>query len=227
MMDKEHVKVTFDNLASEYDEFIAKVNPRYHEQHDVIASLLPFTPDQKLTVLDLGCGTGSLSQLVLDRFPNAHVHAVDSAENMINAFKTRFQNKFHQITTHAMDFDELTIDATFDLVLAGLSVHHLSHERKKALFKTLVKKMNAGGIFVLRDLFAAPNDHLKKLYREHWTTHMQKSDLDVAQIFHNHETHDEPAPLFEEMQWLKEAGFSGVTTPWVDHMFALVCAWTS
>jgi trans-aconitate 2-methyltransferase len=42
---------------------------------------LPLRGDE--TVLDAGCGSGRVTRMLLDRLPDGHVVAVDSAESMV------------------------------------------------------------------------------------------------------------------------------------------------
>ena len=47
----------------------------------VVLERLPLRGDE--TVLDAGCGSGNVTQLLLDRLPRGHVVAVDSSESMV------------------------------------------------------------------------------------------------------------------------------------------------
>jgi trans-aconitate 2-methyltransferase len=66
---------------------------------------LPLRGDE--TVLDAGCGSGRVTQLLLDRLPGGHVVAVDSSDSMV------------QHAREALDPDRTTV---FQADLAGLEL---------------------------------------------------------------------------------------------------------
>lgn len=70
-MVRESVKETFERCATEYDRMIEKVVPYYHDQHEIILSVIPFSAEKKIRVLDLGIGTGVLGQILLQNYPNS------------------------------------------------------------------------------------------------------------------------------------------------------------
>lgn len=57
-MGLDQVRNHFEEEAFENDDLIAKLIPRYYEQHEVILQLIPFERDKDINVLDLGSGTG-------------------------------------------------------------------------------------------------------------------------------------------------------------------------
>ncbi len=82
-MTLDKVRRHFEEEAFHYDGLIPRIIPKYHEQNETIITLIPFDRSKVLKVLDLGCGTGILSYLVLSRFFKAQVVAFDLAENML------------------------------------------------------------------------------------------------------------------------------------------------
>ena len=51
------------------------------EWAEKVLERLPLRGDE--TVVDAGCGSGRVTQLLLDRLPDGHVVAVDSSESMV------------------------------------------------------------------------------------------------------------------------------------------------
>ena len=84
-MEVDKVRKHFEEEAFDYDGLIPRLIPKYHEQNEIILTLIPFDRSRVVKVLDLGCGTGILSYLVLSVFPRAQVVAFDLAENMLAA----------------------------------------------------------------------------------------------------------------------------------------------
>ena len=88
-MDK--IKRHFEEEAKEYDGIILKLIPLYPRMLDALVSAIPFDTSEPIRVIDLGCGTGTISQRVLAAFPNARVTCLDLAENMIEMAKVKLE----------------------------------------------------------------------------------------------------------------------------------------
>ncbi|WP_151083534.1 class I SAM-dependent methyltransferase [Nocardioides cynanchi] len=74
-------------------------------------------------VLDVGCGPGVLTQLLVDRPGAAPVSAVDPSPPFVAATRDRFAGlDVRQARAEALPFD----DGTFDAALAGLVVHFMT-----------------------------------------------------------------------------------------------------
>ncbi len=86
-MDK--VEQFYDQLSSSYSELISKCVPRYHEMLDNMFLYLPedFKPKR---ILDLGCGTGNLTQKIMEHFPEAEIDALDLSEDILTESRKRF-----------------------------------------------------------------------------------------------------------------------------------------
>jgi len=52
----------FEQEAKKYDEIILTLIPNYRQMVEVLVSILPFEQDQIFSVIDLGCGTGTISR---------------------------------------------------------------------------------------------------------------------------------------------------------------------
>ncbi len=75
-------------------------------------------------ILEIGCGTGLLTKHVLATYPQAHIRAVDIAEQMIRVAQARVRNEvqsrvaFVVADAECMDLD----DASFDLIVSNATV---------------------------------------------------------------------------------------------------------
>ena len=73
----------FDESVVYYDEWVKTALPSYDEIFAVAQELIPFAPDERIDVLDLGAGTGLFSQHVRDRYPNATFVLYDVAAELV------------------------------------------------------------------------------------------------------------------------------------------------
>ena len=88
----DRVKKHFEEEAKEFDSIILKLIPYYPEMLDALISAIPFDATKPIKVIDLGCGTGTVSKLVKSVFPDAVITCLDVAENMIEMAKNKLSD---------------------------------------------------------------------------------------------------------------------------------------
>lgn len=82
---------------------------------------LPLNGDE--TVLDAGCGTGAVTQLILQRVPAGRVIGVDASAQMVEHARSRF-SAAQNVEILQADLSELDLgDARVDAVLSTATLH--------------------------------------------------------------------------------------------------------
>ena len=71
MMKKRTVDQAFSEVALDYDSWVKQAIPTYDELFSVAVEIMPFEHDRRITVADLGAGSGLFAQHVLAVFPKA------------------------------------------------------------------------------------------------------------------------------------------------------------
>ena len=115
------------------DEIRAEV-PRYDELQEQTIAGIPFAPGR---VLELGVGTGETTRRLLDRYPDAEVTGLDAQPEMV--FKARELG----IEVRLARMEDPLPDGPCDLVISVLSVHHLTDEQKRDLFRRVREQSRA------------------------------------------------------------------------------------
>ncbi len=123
----------------------------YHDessmQHKVAerlaTSMLPMEPID--SVLEVGCGTGFLTELLRKRFPEAVIHALDIARPMIKQAGERL-GECGQIHWHVADARQFRSDMRFDLAVSSSALHWMTPIRETV--KRLSGMLAPGGCFV-------------------------------------------------------------------------------
>jgi len=220
-MHSQKVRDAFDTVAFDYDGLIPKLIPYYHEQHRLMLDLVDFEPSQSLKVLDLGSGTGVLSYLVLEAFPQATVVAFDLSEKMLEACQQNLDPYRERVTFQQGDFAHDALGSSYDLIISGLAIHHLVHDQKQRLFKRLYDALKPSGVFLDRDIVIGPTPRLTYQHEQLWRQYMQRHGENAEYWFNEYLEQDLPASVEDQLQWLKEAGFEDVGCHWRYLNFAI------
>lgn len=146
---KTEVSVTaqFHSDPHTYLEQIRAAVPRYDELQDRSVEAIPFEPAH---VLELGIGTGETTRRLLERFPNAEVTGLDSSPEMV------FRARELGIEVRLARMEDPLPDGPWDLVISVLSVHHLTPEQKRDLFRRVQEQSRS---LVLGDQVRAAVQH--------------------------------------------------------------------
>ena len=95
-------------------------------------------------VLDAGCGSGRVTERLLERLPNGHVVALDGSSSMIDEARRRLAPFGERITFMVADLlDPLPVDPPVDAILSTATFHWVpDHD---ALFRNLSAVLRPGG----------------------------------------------------------------------------------
>ena len=220
-MTKENIWRHFQGQAEDYDGLIPKLIPYYHEQNEILLNLIPFDPGAKLKTLDLGAGTGIFSELVLTSFPRAEVTAFDLSEKMIKVCGEKLHSFEDRLDFMHGDFSLDDIGGGYDLVVSGLSIHHLEDGDKEALYNRIFKSLNKGGVLLIRDCVNGATQALTDKYEALWRAFMKGNGEDDAKWFTRHIEEDTPSTVADQLTWLRTAGFENVDCHWRHLNFAI------
>ena len=121
------------NPETYLDEIRADV-PRYDELQKETIQAIPFSPQR---VLELGVGTGETTRRLRVRYRDAELTGLDSQPEMV--FKARELG----IEVRLARMEDPLPDGPWDLVISVLSVHHLTDEQKRDLFRRVREQSRA------------------------------------------------------------------------------------
>lgn len=104
-------------------------------------------------VLDVGCGTGSLT-LTAQPYagPGGKVYGIDASPEMIEVAQKKAFRSGLEVTFEVGLIEKLAFpDATFDVVISRLAIHHLPDDLKRMGFTEILRVLKPGGHLMIAD----------------------------------------------------------------------------
>lgn len=210
-----------------YRESAAVGVPAREEQMATLLALAPFGREERFRAVELGCGEGALAFALLDCFPNASLLALDGSESM----RARATERLRRFGPRARvePFELASTDwhprlRGADCVLASLSLHHVPGEDKQRLFASVCSSLSQRGVLLIADVIEPQRPETRRLFADLYDRIAEAQSIAQTgstesferltalgwNIFRLEEPHEHASPLFDQLTWLKAAGFEVV-----------------
>ncbi len=220
------VEQFYNTVSNDYNKFVHRAVPRYREMLWAIFQYVPQDLKPK-RILELGCGTGNLSELIVKTYPNAEKVLVDISEEVISQCKSRLENN-DRVEYYQADINELDFPAdSFDLIVSSITIHHLKHHEKELLFKKTFSWLTNEGVFTYSDQFAGVTKEIYDNHMKLWHQFVLNSGCteDEWELWMKHQDeHDYHATAVEQILWLKKANFSSIDITWRYLLWTVITA---
>jgi tRNA (cmo5U34)-methyltransferase len=165
--------------------------------------LLEQVPGDARRVLDLGTGDGRLLTLLrVDRRQMLGV-GLDFSEPMLEAARKRFADD-RRVELVEYDLAEpLPALGRFDAVVSSFAIHHLEHERKRALYGEVFDLLEPGGVFANLEHVASSTHRLHLAF---FTA--------IGEPLEDEDPSDRLLDVETQLGWMRELGFDDVDCYW-------------
>jgi len=206
------IKEHFENEAALFDKMFFKIMPRYQEMMGALIEAIPFSKNDRLRIIDLGCGTGNLTQKIISAYPRARVTCADMAENMLKMAQAKLKNK-RNVSFWLGDIRDFDYSGKYDVIVASMVLHHIEKKEKTRFYRKVYRALANGGVFYIMDIFLSPDSHLQELYMDKWKAFMKANGLPAKRtddMIARHQREDRPVVFEDELSILRKAGFSKV-----------------
>ena len=202
---------------AEYDARIRTFIPHYEEMLEVAASVID---PRSRTIVDLGIGTGALSDHCLRSAPGAKIIGIDGDADVLKAAAQRLPRSARFICGSFMRAEVPRCDA----VVASFALHHVRTKSAKAkLYASLATAIQSEGQLVNVDCQPASDRTIAQKQFAAWKAHLMMSytAAEADKYLAAWSREDVYVPLDAEIALMRKAGFA-VEVLWRKDAFAVV-----
>ncbi|MDR0587974.1 MAG: class I SAM-dependent methyltransferase [Burkholderiales bacterium] len=179
------------------------------------------------TLLDLGCGAGNYTMMMLSKMPHLACTMVDLSQPMLDAAKERVSPLTDQLTTLQGDIREVELPSkSFDIVLAGSVLHHLREDSDwEHMFAKVYRVLKPNGCFMVVDLIAQEHEAITYYTWARYAEYLKAigNEEYMRQVLSNIAKEDSPRSLFYQMSLMRMLGFHHVDLLHKHMCFAVFC----
>lgn len=190
-----------------YDATIRRFVPGYVTMLETAAAAVAAV--EPALVVDLGAGTGGLSEALLSRSEVGTVELLDVDSEMIDRARARLEAFGSRARFTLRSYDEPF--SPCDAFAASLSLHHIpTLAAKSALFGRAFTALKPGGVLVNADANMPTEDRERDRLFEMWAAHMVASGITAKrarQHFKQWAKEDTYLPVDAELAELRAIGF--------------------
>lgn len=153
-------KPTYSALAEIYDAVMDEVD--YDVWADFIDEIIQVHHPRPRSILELACGTGSLS-LSLEKIGCYEISATDKSAAMIEKARVKALQRQADIHLWQMDFLDIQVFRTFDIIVSVFdSVNYLHSDNEiRRMLHQVKKVMNKNSLFIFD--FTTPKNSIQAI----------------------------------------------------------------
>ena len=171
------MKITQDEIANFYNTIwlgrlvAAGINDRHRSIFNKTLSI-GMLPNSD--VLEVGCGIGTLTQLLIEYLSVGSLYSCDISSESIALAKKNLK-KYSNLTLRCQDATDLRLDRKFDFIIMPDCLEHIPIELHRKMFFNISHMLKENGILYIH----IPNPYCLEWYREYRKEQCQIIDQSV------------------------------------------------
>lgn len=220
-----NIQTQFNLIAEQYDVNRKKFIPCYDDFYESTTKFIISNIETPKRVLDLGAGTGLLSNFWYQHCLDSEYVLVDIADDMLNVARKRFAG-IKNVSYQILDYSNGLPGGDFDVIVSALSIHHLENEDKIKLFAQIYDKLPKGGLFVNYDQFCAGQTVMDDWFNTYWENQLATSgltDQDI-ELWKERRKLDKECSVEEEAEMIRNRNFTSVKCIYSYQKFSVIGA---
>jgi trans-aconitate methyltransferase len=154
--------------AARWDEQQERYLPHREERFRIILDVVERLVGSSPRLLDVCCGTGSISRRALERFPNASIIAADMDPAHLELGRRTLGDRvdWRDLDLRQPGWAEGFEPGSFDAAVSATAIHWFQPEEAVGLYKTLAALIRDGGVFANADHMPASAPDIAALSEE-------------------------------------------------------------
>jgi tRNA (cmo5U34)-methyltransferase len=164
-------------------------------------------------LLDIGCGAGNYTVMMLSKLPNLNCTLVDLSKPMLNrAWERVSQSNSKKVEILQGDIRTVELEENhYDIILAGAVLHHLRDDEDwESTFTKLYKLLRLGGCLMISDLITQDNEAVNEYTWSCYGDYLEGIGGKEyrAKVFEYIAREDSPRSMNYQLNLMKKVGFS-------------------
>ena len=150
---------------------------------------------------------------------------LQQAQARLAVYGNRFQTQQFDLADHRWRQLKQPIHA----VVSSLAIHHLDGRQKQTLYQYIYQILAPSGLLLIADIIQPVHPTGLAVAAKGWDTAVRQRALqldgstDAFDFFHQEKWNtftypdpmDKPSPLFDQLKWLTQVGFTAVDVYWL------------
>jgi len=165
-------------------------------------------------LLDVGCGAGNYSLMMLGKIPGLNCTLVDLSKPMLDRAYQRVTRETGNVSIFQGDIRTVELEENhFDIILAGAVLHHLRDDKDwETTFEKLFRLLRKGGCLMISDLVAQDTQILNGYIWEKYGDYLEEvGGREYRQkVLDYVEKEDSPRSINYQLDLMKKVGFKNV-----------------
>ncbi|WP_035855398.1 class I SAM-dependent methyltransferase [Cryptosporangium arvum] len=157
------------DLVRRWDDQQAAYVAGREQRFTAMLDVLELTVGADRTIVDLGCGPGSLSRRILDRFPGARVVAIDYDPVLLTLARETLGGRATVLDADLTDPGWASFDGEVAAMVSTTALHWLRPDQLIRLYTQVHERLSPGGVLLDGDHFRfdARDAALRRIAADH------------------------------------------------------------